>query len=88
MDLFAVKMAAVFMISTSAVAIHTGMFTRWIAFIGYALTLFLLLSARYLEWIVLVSPFWVLLVSIYILIDNIRRPLKPNRQTPSVVSDL
>jgi hypothetical protein len=46
MDLFAVKMAAVFMISTSTVAIHTGVFTRRIAFIGYAFTLFLLLSAR------------------------------------------
>jgi len=30
MDLYAVKMAAVFMISTSTVAIHTGVFARWI----------------------------------------------------------
>ena len=73
MDLYAVKMAAVFMISTSTVAIHTNVFARWIAFIGYAFALFLLLSGRYVQWIVLVFPFWVLLVSIDILIDNIRR---------------
>jgi len=73
MDLYAVKMAAVFMISTSTVAIHTGVFARWIAFIGYAFALFLLLSGRYVQWIVLVFPFWVLLVSVDILIDNIRR---------------
>jgi hypothetical protein len=73
MDLYAVKMAAVFMISTSTVAIHTGVFARWIAFIGYAFALFLLLSGRYVQWVVMVFPLWVLLVSIDILIDNIRQ---------------
>ena len=70
MDLYAVKMVAVFMISTSTVAIHTGVFARWIAFIGYAFALFLLLSGRYVQWTVMVFPLWVLLVSIDILIDK------------------
>jgi hypothetical protein len=35
----------------------------------------LLLSGRYIEWILMLFPLWVLLVSIYILIDNLRRPL-------------
>jgi len=74
MELYAVKMAAVFMISTSTVAIHTGVFARWIAFIGYAFALFLLLSGRYVQWIIMVFPLWVLVVSIDILIDNIRGP--------------
>ena len=29
---------------------------------------------RYIDWILLVFPLWVLLISIYILIDNLRRP--------------
>ena len=33
-----------------------------------------LLSGRYIEWILMLFPLWVLLVSIYILIDNLRRP--------------
>ena len=74
MNLYAVKMAAVFMISTSTLAIHTGIIARWIAFLGYAFALFLLLSGRYIEWILMLFPLWVLLVSIYILIDNLRRP--------------
>ena len=74
MNLYAVKMAAVFMISTSTLAIRTGFFARWIAFLGYAFALFLLLSGRYFEWILMLFPLWVLLVSIYILIDNLRRP--------------
>ena len=73
MNLYAVKMAAVFMFSTSTLAIRSGIIARWIAFLGYAFALFLLLSGRYVEWILMLFPLWVLLVSIYILIDNLRR---------------
>jgi len=79
MNLYAVKMAAVFMISTSTLAIRTGVIARWIAFLGYAFALFLLLSGRYIEWILMLFPLWMLLVSIHILIDNLRQPLKPKR---------
>jgi hypothetical protein len=77
MNLYAVKMAAVFMISSSTLAVRTGFIARWLAFLGYALALFLLLSGRYVAWIIMVFPFWVLLVSTYILIDNLRRPSQP-----------
>jgi hypothetical protein len=73
MNLYAVKMAAVFMISTSTITIRTGFAPRWIAYLGFALALLLLLSGRYIDWILLVFPLWVLLISIYILIDNLRR---------------
>jgi hypothetical protein len=73
MNLYAFKMAAVFMISTSTLAIRTELFARWIAFLGYAFALFLLLSGRYIERILMLFPLWVLLISIYILIDNLRR---------------
>jgi hypothetical protein len=72
MNLYAVKMPAVFMISTSTLAIRTGFFARSLAFLGYAFALFLLLSGRYIEWILMLFPIWVLLISIYILIDNLR----------------
>jgi hypothetical protein len=74
MNLYAVKMAAVFMVSTSTLAIRTGFFARWIAFLGYAFALFFLLSGRYIEWVLMLFPLWVLSISIYILIDNLRRP--------------
>jgi hypothetical protein len=75
LNLYAVKLAAVFMISTSTLAIRTGIIARRIAFLGYACALFLLLTGRYIEWILMLFPLWVLLVSIYILMDNLRRPL-------------
>ena len=74
MNIYTVKMAAVFMISTSTLAIRTGFTPRWIAFLGYAFALLLLVSGRYVDWIIMVFPLWVLLISIYILIDNFRRP--------------
>jgi hypothetical protein len=66
MNLYAIKMAAVFMISTSTLTIRTGFTPRWIAFLGFACALLLLFSGRYIDWILLVFPLWVLLISIYI----------------------
>jgi hypothetical protein len=82
MNLYAVKMAAVFMISTSTLAIRTGIAPRWIAFLGYAFALFLLLGGRYIDWLLLVFPMWVLLISIYILIDNLRGPSQTSASSP------
>jgi ubiquitin C-terminal hydrolase len=63
-------MAAVFMISTSTLAMRIGITPRWTAFLGFACALLLLLSGHYIDWILLVFPLWVLLISIYILVDN------------------
>lgn len=86
MNIYAIKMAGVFMIATSTLALRTGFIPRWIAFLGYAVALLLLLSSRYIEGILLVFPLWVLLLSLYILIDNLRQPpaaaTHPGEQTP------
>jgi MFS family permease len=74
MNIYAIKMAGVFMIATSTLALRTRFIARWIAFFGYVLALLLLLSSRYIEGILLVFPLWVLLISLYILIDNLRQP--------------
>src|SRR5271170_3542460 len=42
-NVYALRMAGVFMISTCTIAIRIGMFPRWMAFLGYGLALFLLL---------------------------------------------
>jgi len=72
MNVYAVKMAAVFMLSTSTVAISTRIAPRWLAVLGYALALILLIGSYYISWSLLVFPVWVLLLSTYILVDNFR----------------
>jgi len=74
MNVYAIKMGAVFMISTSTVVIFTGIAPRWIAVLGYGLALVLLLGSYFITWSFFVLPLWVLLISGYILIDNFRGP--------------
>ena len=74
MNIYAIKMAGVFMIATSTLALRTSFIARWIAWLGYVVALLLLLSSRYIEGILMVFPMWVLLISLYILIDNLRQP--------------
>jgi hypothetical protein len=71
-NIYAIKFAAVFMIITSTIAIYTGIAARWIAYLGYALALFLLFGGGFTDWTFMVFPLWVLLMSGYILIDNFR----------------
>jgi len=72
MNVFALKMAGVFMISTATLAMRTHILPRWITLPGYALAALLLLSTRFADWLPLAFPLWVLLLSIYILVENLR----------------
>ncbi|VFU10922.1 conserved membrane protein of unknown function [Methylocella tundrae] len=72
MQIYALKMAGVFMITTSTLALKTNLTARWIALLGYALAALLLVGSGYLDWVLFIFPAWVLLVSLYILIDNLR----------------
>jgi hypothetical protein len=71
-NVYALRMAGVFMISTCTLDIRIGMFPRWMAFLGYALALFLLLSLGRFGWAPLVFPLWTLVVSVYVLLANFR----------------
>jgi len=72
---FAMKMAGVFMISTTTVGLRTEVMPRWLGWLGYALAAMLLLSITYWEWMALIFPLWVLLLSVQILIKNYKRKL-------------
>jgi hypothetical protein len=74
MNVYAVKMAGVFIITTSTLAIYTGFAPRWLAILGYALALLLLFGSYYLSWSFVVFPVWVLVVSIHVLMIHMRGP--------------
>jgi hypothetical protein len=81
-NVYTLKMAGVFMISTCTLSIRTGITPRWMALLGFALALLLLLSSGYLYWVPLVFPSWVLLISIHILLVNLK--LKPDAEKDGV----
>jgi hypothetical protein len=70
---YAIKMAAVFMFVTSSIGLRTAFLPRWLAFIGFAVGLVLLLAITDFAWIALIFPAWVLLVSGYILVADFRQ---------------
>jgi len=73
MNVYTMRMAGVFMITTCTLSLRTGIFPRWMANLGLALALFLLLSLGALYWAPLVFPLWVLLISVHTLLANLRR---------------
>jgi hypothetical protein len=72
MNILAVKMAAVFIFVTSSIGLRTAFLPRWLAFAGFAAGLVLLLVITDFGWIALLIPLWVLLVSAYILVADLR----------------
>ncbi len=72
-NVYAIRMAGVFMLSLGTVWVRTHTMPRLLAFLTYALALGLLLIVDHSLWVTLIFPAWVLIVSTYILITNLRR---------------
>lgn len=70
LNVYAAKMAGVFMISTSTLSLRTGIVPRWVTYLGFVLALFLLLSVGFFSWAPVVFPLWVLLVSIHLYVHQ------------------
>jgi hypothetical protein len=64
---FATRAAAVFLLATATIGIKSATFPRWFAWTGYLLGIALLLGVTFWDWVVLVLPAWVAVVSIFIL---------------------
>lgn len=71
-NVYAMRMAGVFMISTCTLAIRIGIFPRWMALLGFALAMLLLLTSGHLYWTPVIFPLWTLVISVYILLANFR----------------
>jgi hypothetical protein len=72
LNTYSMRMAGVFMISTCTILVKTAVLPRWMAWLGYALALVLLLTISSFSWVSLVFPAWVFVISVYILIENLR----------------
>jgi hypothetical protein len=80
LTIYAMRMAAVFTISTATIALRIAITPRWIALLGYACAVVLLLSVGFVPWTELLFPLWVLVVSVYILAASLRgRQMTPGR---------
>ena len=64
---YALRMAAVFMISLATIWLKTGLMPRWLVIVSYVAAVGLLIASDISMWLVLAFPLWVLVVSLLLL---------------------
>ena len=69
-NVYALRMAGVLMISLATIWLQTHLMPRWLVALTYLLACSLLLIISLNLWITLLFPAWVLLVSVYVLIQS------------------
>jgi hypothetical protein len=77
-NIYAIRMAGVFMISLGTIWLRTGLLHRGWTFLSYTLALILLVSIGYSVWVTFIFPAWVLVISIRFLVQwNLRNQSEP-----------
>jgi hypothetical protein len=71
---FAMRMAAMFVFTTSSIGRSAGVLPGWFTLSGYAVGLFLLLSATFSRLLVVVFPVWMLVLCVLLLLRARRIP--------------
>jgi hypothetical protein len=71
---YALRMAAVFMISLATIWLKTGLMPRWLVVVTYVAALGLIIGSDISMWLVLAFPVWVLVVSALLLSRQVEAP--------------
>jgi hypothetical protein len=81
---FAIRMAAIFVFTTSSIGLSSGVLPRWFAYLGFATGAFMLVSATLQPILVLVFPTWLLALSAILFIKA--RSIPRDARVPSVAA--
>ncbi|OBI76140.1 hypothetical protein A5663_03575 [Mycobacterium sp. E740] len=79
---YALRMAAVFMISLATIWLKTGLMPRWLVIATYLAAVGLLVAAEVSMWLTLAFPLWVLVVSVLLLVAS-RSAAEPVPEAPA-----
>jgi hypothetical protein len=82
MNVYAIRMAGVFMMSLGTIWMRTRLMPRTFALLTYGLALLLLVAINLSLWLILVFPAWVLVVSLFILASRRRAEAAERRSAP------
>jgi len=72
LNIYAMRMAGVFTITTATISMRTGVLPRWLAFVGYGAAVVLLVGIGVTPWAGLLFPAWILVLSLVILTATLR----------------
>ena len=78
---YALRMAAVFMISLATIWLKTGLMPRWLVIVTYVVALAHSVASDVSMWMTLAFPIWVLVVSVLLLVRGRRHRPAPRRLT-------
>jgi hypothetical protein len=67
---YALRMAAVFMMSLATIWLRTGLMPRWMVILSYLAALTLIIGGDTSMWLTLAFPAWVLVVSVLFLVKD------------------
>jgi hypothetical protein len=81
-NVYGLRMAAVFMLSSATMWMQTQVVPRWLAILTVLLALILVFTIGLSLWLSLILPRWMLIVSILILISNYRRNAEIGEEAP------
>ena len=81
LNVYAMRMAAVFTLTTVTIARHTKIVSRWLTIAGLVSALILLFGSGIVAWAELLFPVWILALSIDILIGRSRASSAENPGT-------
>jgi hypothetical protein len=72
-NVYALRMAGVFMLSLGTIWLRTGLMPRWLVILTYLLAATLLLIINLNLWVTLIFPAWVMIISVKTLAMNLKR---------------
>ncbi|MFL5592052.1 MAG: hypothetical protein ACJ8DI_30980 [Ktedonobacteraceae bacterium] len=81
-NVYALRMSSVFMISLATIWLRTGTAPRVLVVLTYMLALGLLFSASLSFWLTFTFPLWVLAISVFIQVENLRNPAPHAERSP------
>jgi hypothetical protein len=82
LNVYAMRMAAVFTLTTVTIARRTHIVSRWLEVAGLATALVLLIAVGISDWVELLFPAWILALSIDILTARPKAPAGSTGTTP------
>jgi hypothetical protein len=71
LNVYAMRMAGAFAISTTVIGMRLGILPRWLAVFGSIVAVVLLLTIERFAWVVILFPLWVLVLSIHFLVHPV-----------------
>jgi hypothetical protein len=81
LNVYAMRMAAVFIMATTTLAIRLRLIPRWLAVVGYLTAATLLLTVGVIPWLELLFPAWVFVFSVHILVVTVGARAAPTAAT-------